>query len=162
MLFFAVFLSSVSHPRPPARAVAGVIAVGLFDVKEELFPAFLVRDLTDFGGQALALEQLQFIVELFLGIKSIQLGPSTRPSSPTRRQRKAVSPPLPQVASMQSLGSASRAARKSCTSFTAVRSGVRRRHRPLPSAAKPNFAQKASSPASAGRGAVNTVALSLS
>lgn len=54
--------------------------------------------------------------------------------------------PLPQVASMQSLGSASRAARKSCTSFTAVRSGVRRRHSPLPSAAKPNFAQKASSP----------------
>ena len=88
--------------------------------------------------------------------------PSTRPSLPTRRQRKAVSPPLPQVASMQSLGSASRAARKSCTSFTAVRSGVRRRHSPLPSAAKPNFAQKASSPASAGRGAVNTVALSLS
>ena len=64
------------HPAgPPAGAVAGVIAVGLFDVKEELFPAFLVRDLTDFGGQALALEQLQFIVELFLGIKSIQLGP---------------------------------------------------------------------------------------
>ena len=33
---------------------------------------------------------------------------------------------------------------------------------PAASAAKPNFAQKASSPASAGRGAVNTVAISLS
>ena len=27
------------------------IVDGLFDVKEELFPAFLIRDLTDFGGQ---------------------------------------------------------------------------------------------------------------
>ena len=44
-------------------------------LKEELLPALLVRDLTDFGGQALALEQLQFIVEFFLGIKGIQLGP---------------------------------------------------------------------------------------
>ena len=88
--------------------------------------------------------------------------PSTRPSGPARRQRNAVSPPLPQVASMQRRGCASRAARKSCTNLTAVRSGVRRRTSCLPSAAKPNFAQNASSAASAGSGAVNTVAFSRS
>ena len=51
--------------------------------------------------------------------------PTTFPSGAVMPHRKAVSPPLPQVASMQRRGCASRAARKSCTNLTAVRSGVR-------------------------------------
>ena len=88
--------------------------------------------------------------------------PSTLPSGAVSPHRKAVSPPLPQVASMQRRGCASRAARKSCTNRTAVRSGVRRRTSCGPSAAKPNLAQNASSAASVGSGAVNTVACSRS
>ena len=88
--------------------------------------------------------------------------PTTFPSGAVMPHRKAVSPPLPQVASTHSCGCTSRAAKKSCTNFTAVKSGVRRRTSCPPSAAKPNLPQKASSAASAGSGAVNTVAFSRS
>ena len=87
---------------------------------------------------------------------------STRPAGAVSPHRKAVSPPLPQVASTHSCGCASRAAKKSCTNLTAVRSGVRRRTSCPPSAAKPNLPQKASSAAFSGSGAVKTVAASRS
>ena len=87
---------------------------------------------------------------------------STRPAGAVSPHRKAVSPPLPQVASTHSCGCTSRAAKKSCTNLTAVKSGVRRRTSCPPSAAKPNLPQKASSAAFSGSGAVKTVAVSRS
>ena len=69
--------------------------------------------------------------------------PSTRPSGPARRQRNAVSPPLPQVASMQSFGLGEMGRQDSpARSAPPVRMLGRGRGRAAhPQAAKPNFCQ---------------------
>ena len=74
--FTCSFRVVLHHPAgTPAGAVARIIAVGLLDVEDELFFALFVFHLPDFGGQALAVEQFQLVVEFFLGVKGVQLGP---------------------------------------------------------------------------------------
>ena len=63
------------HPRPPAGAVAGIIPVCLLDVEHQFLAAVLFGALTHLGGQVLAVEQFDLVVQLFFGVKGVQLGP---------------------------------------------------------------------------------------